>query len=75
MNHALPLWQQFLLDLIAPPVLTLLWWLQSRGWAGVVQGGEPSQMTKLRQDRGFWLVLGILYLIMIAATTYYNFLS
>jgi hypothetical protein len=32
------LWKQFLLDLIAPPLLACLWWLVSRGWASTVQG-------------------------------------
>jgi hypothetical protein len=75
MNHALPIWQQILLDIVAPPVGALLWWFQSRGWAGLVHGGEPSETTKFRQNRGFWIVLGVLYLIMFGATAYYNFMS
>jgi len=74
MNHALPLWQQIALDLVAPPILAILWWLQSRGWAGLVQGGETSETTKHRQSRGFWIVLGGIYLIMFGATAYYNVL-
>jgi hypothetical protein len=75
MKHALPLWQQIALDLVAPPVLTVLWWVQSRGWAGLVHGGEPTETTKLRQNRGFWIVMGALYLIMFAVTAYYNFVT
>jgi hypothetical protein len=72
MSHALPLWQQIALDLFAPPILTALWWLQSRGWAGFAQGGALSERTKLRQDRSFWIVLAVLYLTMFGGTAYFN---
>jgi len=69
---ALPISQQILLDTLAPPILTGLWWLFSRGWANVVQGGDVSEMTKSRQGKGVWIVLTALYLIMFGATAYFN---
>jgi hypothetical protein len=69
---ALPIAQQILLDIAAPPVLTGFWWLSSRGWAHSIQGEEISEATKSRQRRGFWIVLVTLYLIMSSATAYFN---
>jgi hypothetical protein len=71
-NQALPIYQQIILDISAPPVLAAIWWFQSRGSANIIQGGEPSERTKLRQSRGFWIVLGALYLLMFGATAYFN---
>ena len=71
-THGMPLIQQVLLDLTAPPILALLWWLFSRTWAGIVQGGSVSDMTKLRQSKMFWVVLSGLYAIMFGATAYYH---
>ena len=64
------LWKQFLLDLIAPPVLACLWWLASRGWASTVQGGQVSGRTRNRQKIGFVLVLVGLYALMFGTTAY-----
>jgi hypothetical protein len=72
---ALPIGQQILLDVVAPPILTALWWLFSRGWAYVIQGGTVSVRTKGRQGKGVWIVLGALYLIMFGATAYFNLAS
>jgi hypothetical protein len=72
MNHALPIWQQIALDLFAPPIITALWWLKSRDWAEVVHRGDISETTKHRQNKGFWIVLGVLYLIAFAVTAYFN---
>jgi hypothetical protein len=69
---ALPIAEQILLDIAAPPVLTGFWWIFSRGWAGAVQGGKVSTRTKLRQNKGVWIVLVMLYLIMFGATVYFN---
>jgi hypothetical protein len=72
---ALPISQQILLDIFAPPVLTGFWWLSSRGWARTIQGEEISEATKSRQKKGFWIVLGMLYLIMFSATAYFNLID
>jgi hypothetical protein len=68
-----PLTQQLLLDLIAPPLLSGLWWLFSRGWATAVQAGEVSSQTTKRQKFGFLVVLAVLYLLMFGTTTYLHF--
>jgi len=67
---ALPISEQILLDLFLPPVGTMVWWFMSRGWAGAVQGGRPTETTKLRQKREFWVILIAAYLLMYAITAY-----
>jgi undecaprenyl pyrophosphate phosphatase UppP len=61
----MPLAQQFLLDLVAPPVLAGLWWFFSRGWAAGVQAGQISSETRNRQKIGFFVVLALLYVAML----------
>ncbi len=70
---ALPIAQQILLDIVAPPIGAGLWWLMSRGWAHSIQGVDVSEMTKSRQSKGFWIVLGVSYLIMFSVTAYAYF--
>jgi hypothetical protein len=69
----MPLKQQYLLDLIAPPVLATLWWFFSRGTATVLQGGSVSQRTKRREKIGFLVVLTLAYLLMFGGTAYLHF--
>lgn len=69
----MPLIQQYLLDLIAPPVVTCVWWLFSRGTATVLQGGSVSERTKKREKIGFFVVLTLTYLLMFGGTTYLHF--
>ena len=69
----MPLMQQYLLDLIAPPVLATLWWFFSRGSATVLQGGSVSERTKRREKMGFFVVLTLAYLLMFGGTTYLHF--
>lgn len=64
--------KQLGLDFVAPPVLAGLWWLMSRGWANAVQVGNVSETTRLRQRYGFWIVLGLLYVMMFGTTIYLN---
>jgi hypothetical protein len=72
-SDTVSLGQQFLLDLIAPPVLACLWWLGSRGWAQQVQGGQVSDQTRNRQKVEFVIVLSCLYLLMFGTTLYLHF--
>ena len=72
-EETMPLIEQFLLDLIAPPVGATLWWLFSRGWGTVVQGGRVSETTKIRQRKGFFVVLALAYLVMFGTTIYLHF--
>ena len=62
-SAALPIGQQFLGILLGPPVLAVLWWLGSRGWAATLQGGSVSDRTKLRQKKEFWILLAVMYLL------------
>lgn len=65
--------QQYVVDLVAPPVLAALWWVFSRGWAAAVQDGEVSDRTRRRQRMEFFVVLSLVYALMLGATTYLNF--
>jgi hypothetical protein len=64
------LMQQFLLDLVAPPIGACLWWLGSRGWGLTVQGGRVTDQTRNRQKIGFFVLLAVLYLGMFGTTIY-----
>ena len=70
---ALPLSQQILLDVFVPPVGTLVWWLMSRGWATVVQGGEVSETTRKRQRKIALALLIMAYVLMFSITIYGQF--
>lgn len=63
------------MDLVAPPIIAALWWVFSRGWAVAVQGGVVSNRTRNRQKFRFFVVLGVLYALMLGATTYLNFVK
>ena len=65
--------QQYLMDMVAPPIIASLWWVFSRGWAIAVQAGTVSDRTRIRQKSGFFLVLALLYVLMFGATTYLHF--
>ena len=71
---SLPLSQFIVLDLVAPPVAAIVWWLMARGWAGVVQGGKASEETRDRQRTEFWAVL-IMSFIVLAGFTIYAWLG
>ena len=67
---SLPLSTQVLLDSIGPPIGAALWWALSRSWAVTIQGGQVSERTRPRQVYGFWIVMGVSYVVMIAITVY-----
>lgn len=69
-SAALPMGEQILIILIGPPIMAALWWLGSRGFGGVVQGGSVSERTKSRQKRGLWIMLGVMYLLGFAIMLY-----
>jgi hypothetical protein len=62
--------QMIALDLLVPPIGTCIWWLMSRGWAGLVQGGTVSDKTKKRQKWEFLIILVLAYLLMFGITLY-----
>ncbi len=66
----LPFSEQIMLDLIVPPAGAVAWWLMARGWAGVVQGNNLSQKTKVRQKQELWILLLAAYLLMFGITAY-----
>jgi len=72
---ALPMGQQIALDLFGPPVLTGLWWLMSRGWANIAQGGNPTERSKVWMNKGAWVLLAIIYCLMIGTTLYAHFVG
>jgi hypothetical protein len=72
MHTPMPFVQQILLDIIAPPILTCIWWLFSRGFTGAVQGGVVSGRTKARQHHRFWIVLVVIYIGMFGTTIFYR---
>jgi hypothetical protein len=56
---ALPIQQQILVDLIAPPVGAFLWRLMAAGRAVA-----PSEEAKRRKSNEFWVVLILGYALM-----------
>ncbi len=67
---ALPLPQQVLLDLIAPPIVAAAWFVLSRVRAGAIRGGSVTASTKERQKLAFWALLCVGYLVMFGITIY-----
>ena len=65
---ALPIQQQILVDLIAPPVGALLWKLMARGRATAPD--EDASETLRRRSNEFWAVLIVGYLLMFGITLY-----
>jgi hypothetical protein len=62
--------QQVTIDVIAPPILTTLWWLFSNGWSYTIQRGNPTPRTKAWLSKGFWGLLAFLYLLMFGITLF-----
>lgn len=60
---ALPIAQQIIVLVVGPPVMAGMWWALSRGWAGLVQGGDVSGITKKRQKWEFWIILAAMYVL------------
>jgi hypothetical protein len=38
-----------------------LWWLASRNFGNLIQGGSVSERTKKRQKTEFWVLLAAMY--------------
>jgi hypothetical protein len=53
--------------LFAPPCLALLTWLMTRGWKLMMMGSRSTSRTAAWQKYDFWIILGILYVVMFAA--------
>ena len=64
-----PLWQQILLDLLAPPMLTALWWLMSKALAASL-GTSESTTVQGWLSSGIWILLIGLYVTVILVSVY-----
>jgi len=53
--------------LLAPPCLALVTWLIIRGWKLMMMGGRSTSRIAAWQKYDFWIILGILYVVMFAA--------
>jgi hypothetical protein len=62
-SGAAPLWEQLVILILGPPIMTALWWIAARGWALAVQGGTTSRKTKKRQRVEFFVVLILMYAV------------
>ena len=69
-SNLTPLWEQIAIVLIGPPVMACAWWVLSRGWAKIVQGGMTSEKTKRRQKVEFWGLLIAMYAVTLGMTLY-----
>ena len=65
----LPIQQQILVDLIAPPVGALLWRLVTGGWAGARALGASEEVRR-RKSSHFWVVLILGYVLMFGLSLY-----
>lgn len=68
-QNALPLWQILMLAIFAPPLLTGIWWLLSRGFSNAVTGGMMNPRQKRFERVMFWIVLIGCYVTSIGMTT------
>jgi hypothetical protein len=69
-DGALPLGQQIALDLVAPPIITAIWWLLARGWA---QSLGTTDWALRWQKPATLAVLIAAYFIMFSITLYAYF--
>jgi hypothetical protein len=65
----LPIPQQILVDLIAPPVGAFLWRLMTAGRAGAPVD-EASEAARRRNSNEFWVVLLLGYALMFGISLY-----
>jgi len=72
-NAVLPIGQLLPLDLVLPPIGTVLLWLLSNGGANVFEDGNPSQSSLSWLRRSFWIQLVPFYRLMFGITGYAYF--
>jgi hypothetical protein len=70
--NALPLSQQILLDVFAPPALTLIWWLLSKVKSYQL-GTDNNPAVQGWIEDGWKYLLGALYAVVISITLYAYF--
>jgi hypothetical protein len=69
-STAAPLGTQLGILFIAPPVMASLWWLASRNFGNLIQGGSVSERTKKRQTTEFWVLLAAMYALVFGIKIY-----
>ena len=57
-------------SILWPPIMTVLWWLLSRGTGAALQGGEMSPRTKRWVDGNFWKFMIFLYVVSFGMLAY-----
>lgn len=67
---ALPIAQQILLDLIAPPILTIVGGLMPHGWVKAIRRSDVSGSIGRVPWFEFWVILGWWYLVAFGVTAY-----
>lgn len=67
---AAPLWEQLIVLILGPPIMTAFWWVAARGWAITVQGGNASSRTKRRQKVESYVVLMVMYAVGLGMAIY-----
>lgn len=61
-----PLWFKLVGLAVLPPIIACWFWIQVRGEALLIWRGRPSERTKDREKKEFWLLLAFLYVSGIA---------
>jgi hypothetical protein len=69
---AIPITQQILLDIFAPPAFTMIWWLLSR-FKAYQLGTDDSPAVQGWIEDGWKYLLVALYVVMISITAYAYF--
>jgi len=69
-----PLWQQVLFYILVPPIMACLWYLLSRGWAGML-GTAKRPRVRGWLTGGFWILLGAMYVLVAAILIYAHFIK
>ena len=70
--EALPIGQQLALDILAPPALTLLWWLLSKANAYMLRTNNSLAVQGWIED-GWKYLLITLYVLVFSVTAYAYF--
>lgn len=70
--NALPITQQILLDVFAPPAITLIGWLLSKGKAYQL-GTASNPAVQGSMEDGWKYLLGALYVVVVSITLYAYF--
>ena len=72
-RHAgLPLYQQVLVLIFMPPIVTGIWWLMSTGLTDTLGTTESPTVQGWTKSLG-WFILGALYVIGVAFFMYAHF--